>query len=317
MSDSLKVGLIQMAPVWLNKSATIEKMSTSIDEAASKDCGLVVFSEALLPGYPFWVEHTNGARFESDMQKEYFELYYKNAVDIENGDLEIFCKQAAEHGIGLYIGCIEKPRERGRSLYCSLVYINSEGSIGSVHRKLVPTYEERLVWSPGDGHGLQVHQIGDFSIGALNCWENWITGARMSLYGQGEDVHISVWPGNLHNVEQIVPFIGKELRGYSIGVCGLFRKEDVPENYAGSERIKDAAKVIAAGGTCVAGPDGKWILEPQLNSEGLFVIDLNADKIIRERHNFDPAGHYSRPDVLKLYVNRERQSSVSDESFST
>ncbi len=317
MNKRLKIGLVQMAPVWLNKQATIAKMSEYINEAADESCGLVVFSEALLPGYPFWIEHTDGARFESDIQKQYFERYYNNAVDIEHGDLDVFCKQARKRRINLYIGCIEKPKDRGRSLYCSLVFINSEGIIQSVHRKLVPTYEERLVWSPGDGHGLQVHDIGEFSVGALNCWENWITGARMSLYGQGEDVHISVWPGNLHNVEMIVPFIGKELRGYSIGVCGVFRNEDVPEEFPESSKIKSAGPVIAAGGTCMAGPDGKWVLPPQVNTEGLFIVDLDADEIIRERHNFDPAGHYSRPDVLKLHVNRDRQSSVSDDSFST
>jgi len=309
----LKVGLVQMAPVWLDKVSTVEKMLDYIREAADKGCKLTVFSEALLPGYPYWIEHTDGARFESDLQKAYYQRYYENAVNIDAGELDVFCNLAREKEMSLYLGCIESPRERGRSLYCALVYISSAGKIESVHRKLVPTYEERLVWAFGDGNGLQTHAVGDFRIGGLNCWENWITGARMSLYGQGEDIHISVWPGNLHNVEQIVPFIGKELRGYSIGVCGIFRKSDIPASLDGDRLFNVESEYIAAGGTCIAGPDGKWVPPPRMNEEGLFTADLDPGFVIRERHNFDPAGHYSRPDVLKLYVNRSRQSTTSDE----
>ncbi|MEJ2003988.1 MAG: carbon-nitrogen hydrolase family protein [Cyclobacteriaceae bacterium] len=317
MHPPLRAGLVQMAPIWLNKESTISKMLSFIDEAAGDGCKITAFSEALLPGYPFWIEHTDGAKFESDLQKEYFRIYYANAVDINAGDLDVFREKAREHSMGLYLGCIEKPADRGRSLYCSLVYISDRGLIESVHRKLVPTYEERLVWSPGDGHGLKVHDLHGFRVGGLNCWENWMPGARMALYGQGEDVHLSVWPGNEHNVEQIVPFIGKELRGYAIGVCGLFRKEDIPDELPESQRIKDASIANAKGGTCCAGPDGQWLLPPQTGTEGLFTVELSLENIIRERHNFDPAGHYSRPDVLKLHVDRGRQSSLSDDSFST
>jgi nitrilase len=314
MKQYLQVGLVQMAPVLLDKQGTMEKMLHFIEKAGKNECRLVVFSEALLPGYPFWIEHTDGARFESDLQKEYYQLYYHNAVDIDNGDLQPFCDKAIEYNMAMYIGCIEKPKERGRSLYCSLVYISEFGKVVSVHRKLVPTYEERLFWSPGDGHGLQVHALDDFRVGGLNCWENWMVGARMALYSQGEDVHISVWPGNVHNVEQLVPFIGKELRGYSIGVCGIFRQEDIPADIPAADKLKAVIDPLALGGTCVAGPDGNWVLPPQ-KDEGLFTVQLDLSHIVRERHNFDPAGHYSRPDVLRINVNRERQSSV--EPFST
>jgi nitrilase len=314
MKQYLQVGLVQMAPVLLDKQGTMEKMLHFIEKAGKNECRLVVFSEALLPGYPFWIEHTDGARFESDLQKEFYQRYYNNAVDIDNGDLQPFCDKAIEYNMAMYIGCIEKPKERGRSLYCSLVYISEFGKVVSVHRKLVPTYEERLFWSPGDGHGLQVHALDDFRVGGLNCWENWMVGARMALYSRGEDVHISVWPGNVHNVEQLVPFVGKELRGYSIGVCGIFRREDIPPEIPAAEKLKAVIDSLALGGTCVAGPDGNWVLPPQENEE-LFTVQLDQNHIVRERHNFDPAGHYSRPDVVRINVNRERQSSV--EPFST
>jgi hypothetical protein len=94
------------------------------------------------------------------------------------------------------MGCIERAADRGgHSIYASLIYIDPNGTIRSVHRKLMPTYEERLTWSPGDGHGLRVHSIGPFTLGGLNCWENWMPLARAALYGQGEDLHVAIWPG--------------------------------------------------------------------------------------------------------------------------
>ncbi|MCA6074076.1 carbon-nitrogen hydrolase family protein [Fulvivirga sedimenti] len=318
MTESLRTGLAQLAPVLLNKHATTEKMLTFCDRAGRESCDLLIFSEALLPGYPFWIEHTDGARFESDLQKEFFLKYYENAVDIPAGDLTSFCEIAKKYHMAIYLGCIEKPVERGMSLYCSLVYINQHGEIDSVHRKLVPTYEERLFWSPGDGNGLQTHKLKEFRVGGLNCWENWMPSARMALYGQGEEIHISVWPGSQRNTEQIVPFIAREGRCYSVGVGGIFRKADITSDIPASEQFRSSAgPVIANGGTCVAGPDGKWLLPPQTDIEDLFIVDLSRDEIIKERLNFDPAGHYSRPDVLELRVNKTRQTPLSDDLFST
>ena len=181
---SLTVALAQMIPAWLDRQGTLEKIFGQIREAAGQGAGLVVFGEALLPGYPFWPELTDGARFEDSVQKDLFAHYAANAVDIQAGDLAELCRLAGELKIAVYLGCIERSAERGGfSLYACLVYITPEGEIASAHRKLVPTYEERLVWSPGDGHGLRVHDLGEFRVGGLNCWENWMPLPRAALYG--------------------------------------------------------------------------------------------------------------------------------------
>jgi len=309
---TLKVALAQMAPVWLDREATLNKITTQIDQAAGQGAELIVFGEALLPGYPFWPDLLDGSRFESDVQKDLFAHYASQSVDMEAGHLQPLCRQAAEQGIAVYLGTIESSSERGGlSLYATLVYIDSKGRIGSTHRKLMPTYEERLVWSSGDGHGLRVHDLGEFRVGGLNCWENWMPLPRAALYGQGENLHVAVWPGSRRNTEDITRFIARESRSFVISVSGMMHADWISADIPHSEAIRSAANGwLADGGSCLAGPDGKWIIEPQVGEEGIFYADLEFEQVARERQNFDPAGHYSRPDVTRLKVNRKRQKTV-------
>lgn len=311
----LNVALVQMTPAWLNRKVTLEKMCDRLDSAASNGAQLAVFGEALLPGYPFWPDLTGGARFEDERQKELFAHYADNAVDVEAGGLEPLCSLARQHGVAVYAGLIERSRERGGfSLYACLAYIDAEGRVGSTHRKLMPTYEERLVWSPGDGNGLRVHRLGDFTVGGLNCWENWMPLPRAALYGQGENLHVAVWPGSRRNTEDITRFIAKESRSFVVSVSGMLHADDIPDSVPHVDAIRAEAKGwLADGGSCVAGPDGAWLLEPQVETEGTWHVELDIGQVARERQNFDPAGHYSRPDVTRLHVDRQRQKTVEFE----
>jgi len=314
-SDIIKVGLAQISPVWLDKTATLDKVCAYINDAGSQNADLVAFGEALLPGYPFWVELTGGAKFNDNQQKQLFAHYAKNAIDIDAGDLERVRQSAKTHKVAVYLGCIERPQDRtGMSLYCSLVYIDRNGAVKSVHRKLMPTYEERLVWSPGDGHGLQTHALGGFKVGGLNCWENWMPLARAALYGQAENLHVAIWPGSERNTRDITPFLAKEGRSYSMAVSGLMPVADIPTSFPAYELLMSTVgdrKFLANGGSCLCGPNGDWVIEPQLDKEGLFCAEIDLARVREERQNFDAAGHYSRPDVTLLKVNRERQSTVT------
>lgn len=309
-NNFLKVALAQISPVWLNKEKTLEKVTLSIIEASKQNCELIVFGEGLVAGYPFWIALTNGAEWNSSLQKELHAHYIRNSIQVEKGELNMICKLAKENNIAIYLGIIERAVNRGgHSLYCSLVYINQLGEIKSVHRKLQPTYDERLTWSSGDGHGLQVHPLKNFTVGGLNCWENWMPLARTALYGLGEDLHIAVWPGSEHNTRDITRFIALESRSYVVSVSCFMRREDFPEDtpYL-AEILQNAPTLLANGGSCVASPDGNWIVEPVVNKEELIVATLDFNKVLEERQNFDCVGHYSRPDVTKLTINRERQS---------
>lgn len=306
----LKVALAQISPVWLNKEKTLVKIEKSISDAIEQKCELVVFGEALLPGYPFWTSLTNATEWNSKVQKEIHAHYIRNSIQIEAGELDSICKLAKKGKIAVYLGIIERAKNRGgHSLYCSLVYINQLGEIKSVHRKLQPTYDERLTWSPGDGNGLQVHPLKQFTVGGLNCWENWMPLPRTALYAMGEDLHVAVWPGADHNTQDITRFIAKESRSYVISVGALMTTKDFPKDTPHLDKILEKApKILENGGSCIAGPDGEWIVSPVINKEGLIISTLDFNRVLEERQNFDVVGHYSRPDVTQLSVNRQRQS---------
>ncbi len=311
-SDNLTIAIAQIGPVWLNRAETLTKIISYVEQAGAQECQLITFGEALLPGYPFWIERTNGAQFNSPVQKDLYAHYMDQAVQIEAGHLDELCQVADDCHITVYLGTIERAADRGgHSLYCTLVYIDSSGTIQSTHRKLQPTYEERLTWSPGDGHGLRTHPLSKFTVGGLNCWENWMPLPRAAMYAQGEDLHVAVWPGSIHNTQDITPFIAKEARSYVISASSLMRKTDFPADTPHLDLIlANSDEWLANGGSCIAGPDGEWVVAPVTEEERLIVATLDHQRVRAERQNFDPVGHYSRPDVTQLTINRTRQSTL-------
>ena len=305
----MKVGVAQIAPRFLDRDATLEKVVARVEEAGRTGSSLVVFPEALVPGYPVWLDRSGGARFDDPAQKELHSLYLDQAVDLDAGHLDAVRSAAARHGLFVVLGIIERPRDRGgHSLYCSCVSIDTSGSVVSVHRKLMPTYEERLCWSPGDGAGLVTHEVGPFRVGALNCWENWLPLARAALHAQGEDLHLALWPGCRRNTEDITRFIAFEGRSWVVSASGLLRASDLPASLPHRDRIvRSEDELILDGGSAVAAPTGEWLVPPMVGEEALLTVDLDPARVREERQSLDISGHYARPDVLRLLVDRSRQ----------
>ncbi|MHC5003063.1 MAG: carbon-nitrogen hydrolase family protein [Planctomycetota bacterium] len=311
-SSTFRIAVAQIAPVFLDREATLAKIVARIAEAADRGCAMVCFGETIVPGYPVWLDRTGGARFDDPAQKRLFAHYLEQAVVPEEGHLEPVCAAAARGGIAVVLGIAERAADRGgHSIYCSRLFIDAEGAIASVHRKLMPTYEERLVWGAGDGAGLVTHPVGPFRVGALNCWENWMPLARAALYAAGESLHVALWPGARRNTGPTTRFLASEGRSYAVSVSGLLRARDVPADVPMRDRIVRADdELLLDGGSAVAGPDGRWLIEPVVGEEALLVAELDPVRVREERQNFDAAGHYARPDVLHLTVDRRRQTTV-------
>lgn len=307
----MKVAVAQIAPVFLDRGKTVEKIVARIAEAAAQGGELVVFGETILPAYPVWLCRTDGAKFDDPVQKRFHEIYLDAAVDIAEGHLDAVCDAAREHEIAVIVGVSERGSDRGGyTIYCSRVFIDGSGEILSVHRKLMPTHEERLSWGIGDGVGLVTHSVGAFTVGALNCWENWMPLARAALYAEGEDLHVMLWPGCLRLTHDITRFVAKESRSFVISVSGLIREQDLPTDLPQRDLIAAKGETLYDGGSCIASPTGEWIVEPVVGREELIVAELDPAIVKQERQNFDAMGHYCRPDVLRLTVDRRSQRSV-------
>lgn len=307
MNRKINVAIAQIAPVLLDRARTTEKVIASIRAAADKNCDLVTFGETLLPAYPFWLARTDAARFEAPDQKEIHAHYLEQAVSIADGDLLPICDAARDAGIFVVLGIAERG---GHTIYCTRVCIDANGAILSTHRKLMPTYEERLSWGIGDAAGLVTHPLRSFTLSALNCWENWIPLARAALYEQGTNLHVMLWPGCLRLTKDITRFVAKEARAYVISASAIIRPQDVPADIPHRAAMVAGLKndeCIYDGGACIAGPDGEWLVEPIAGTETLITAEIDLRRVYEERQNFDPAGHYSRPDVLELKVNRGRR----------
>jgi len=302
----MRVAAIQAAPVFLDSQKTTDKILSLMADAAAGGAELCAFGETFLSGYPFWLSSTGGAQFDNPEQKAAYAAYVRASVSVDGPELAAIAAAANEHGMFAYLGFIERSTS-GTSVYASLAAINPDDGIVSVHRKLRPTYEERLVWAAGDGAGLQVHDWRGFRVGGLNCWENWMPLARYSLYAQGEQLHIAAWPGSPGITRDITRFVAREGRVYCVSVGGVLTANDIPDSFPLKEAALQEGSSYLSGGSMVVAPDGEVLAGPVADEETIVYADLDMNLVLEERQNFDPAGHYGRPDVFRVMVNRSRQ----------
>lgn len=173
----MRVASAQPVPVYLDREATLEKVSKVVSDAGNENAELLAFPETFVPGYPSWADYTHASYFDHPDQKKAWARYLDQSVDIAAGHLDGVTRTVAETGVFTYVGVAERAPSGG-SVYASLVAIHPSNGIVSVHRKLKPTYGERLMWADGDGAGLVAHGWGGTIVSGLNCWENWMPGAN-------------------------------------------------------------------------------------------------------------------------------------------
>jgi nitrilase len=316
----MRIAAAQAHPAWGRPGPGAERVAGWIGRAGAEGVDLLAFGETHLGGYPFWLSMTHGARFDDAGQKRAYAAYLDAAVEIDGPEMALVREAVADHRVFTYLGVAERGAAAARgSVYATLVAIDPIRGVVGAHRKVQPTYEERLAWAAGDGHGLRVHTVtgrdGEaLRVGGLNCWENWLPQARLALYAGGEDIHVSVWPGAVRNTIDITRFIALEGRVFSLAAGSLLSRGDIPADFPLADQLPDGA--WADGGSAIAAPDGRWLREPVSGAEGLVIADVDAARVREERQNFDPTGHYGRPDIFELHVDRRRLATVrfDDES---
>ena len=305
----MRVSAVQRAPDYLDRSATLEIVVETIREAADQGSELVAFPEAFVPGYPVWADWTHASYFEHPQQQAAFAQYLDGAVDVARGDLDPVVAACRQAGVFAYLGVAERSTSGG-SIHCSLVAIDPERGVVSVHRKLKPTFGERLLWADGDGHGLVAHRFRDVTVSGLNCWENWMPLARTAMYAQGTQVHVAAWPGSPGASHDVSRFIAREGRVFVVSSGAILHAEHIPERFALRDALLAEGDTFSSGGAIIVGPDGTVLAQAEPDVDVVLTADLDLALVREQRHNFDPAGHYSRPDVFDLRIDRRRSTTA-------
>jgi nitrilase len=296
------VAAVQSTPVLLDRDATIERLTISIKEAAAAGAQLVVFPEAIVPGYPDWVW-----RVPAFSDLDWYERLHDQAVDIPGPVTEVLGAAAREATAWVAVGVTE--RVRSGTLYNTLLYLDPNGAVAGTHRKLMPTGGERSVWGQGDG-SLPVVDTGFGRVGGLLCWENLMPLARAALYQQGVDIYLAPTWDNSDSWLSTLRHIAREGRVFVIGTNTCLHARDVPRSLPDADRLYAGAgdDWPSRGNTVIVGPDGGILAGPITEQPGMLVATLDLGLLTAARREFDPIGHYARSDVFQLTVHPQPRS---------
>jgi nitrilase len=307
----MKVCVVQEPPVYLDLEKTMERAIALIARAAGDGAGLVVFPEAWFPGYPTFVWRLAPGAGMGKTDELYARLQ-DNAIDRINGGLAPLQEAAREHGVVLVLGYHELDSGlSGSTLFNSCAIIDADGSVANNHRKLMPTNPERMVWGFGDASGLNVVETAAGRIGALICWENYMPLARFALYAQGIDILVAPTWDSGETWLATMQHIAREGGCWVIGCATSFEASDVPTDIPfHDELFPNKDEWINSGDAVVYKPFGGLAAGPMHREKGLLIAEIDPGAARASRRKFDVSGHYARPDIFTLSVNREPQSPV-------
>jgi predicted amidohydrolase len=292
---TVRVAAVQAAPFLLDLDRTLARTAALVAEAAAAGARLVVFPETWLPGYPAWLDCCRDvAVWDHEPMKQVHRRLRENAVDVPGPVTQRLGELAARHGVVLSISVHE--RERG-TLYNTLLTIDADGALVNVHRKLMPTFSERLVWGRGMGGGLRVTETDVGRIGGLICWEHWMPPARQVLHDGGEQIHVAAWP----QVKEMNLIASRhhafEGRTFVIACGAILRRDALPPEL---ECIEGTPELVLRGGSAIIGPDGALLAGPVHDEEMILYADLDLGRIDEESLTLDASGHYARPDLFEV-----------------
>jgi len=301
--SQFKLAAVQAAPVYFDREASTEKACRLIQDAGEKKVTLAAFGECWLPGYPFYAWGSRAA------VKAVASEYLANAVDIPSPITEKLCDAARQANIDVVIGIAERDARSRGTVYCTLLFIGNDGAILGRHRKLKPTHRERTVWGEGDGSSLVVYERPYGRISGLNCWEHNMALPGYALMELGTQIHIAAWPGtDASRHSYLSRAFASQAAAYVIDVGALLAPEHVTgvARKVADEQSDEVTEIVTRGypgESFIIDPRGEIIAGPA-EGEQILVADGSEEQIFAAKAYCDVTGHYSRPDVFQLHVNR-------------
>jgi len=306
-----RVAVVQHPPVALNRQKTLARGVELLDEAAAGGAKLVSFPETWVPGYPEWVWRLRpGADYglSGDIHKRLLE----SSVDLKAGQLKPIQVAARRLKLTVSIGIHERDGEFSRgTLYNSVVLVGPDGEILNRHRKLMPTNPERMVWGAGDATGLRVSDTPSGRVGSLICWENYMPLARFAIFAQGCEIYIAPTWDEGGTWLSTMRHIALEGRCWVLGNGSSMRGKDIPTDFPDRKRLfPDLEAWFNPGDSVIVDPGGTVVAGPLHEKHGILYADCDPARAAAAKRTLDVAGHYGRPDIFRLEVNREVRAPV-------
>lgn len=295
------IALVQAEPVMFDKGACVKKVVEGIREAGKNGAELIVFPELFISGYPYGMTFgfTIGKRTEEGRKDWY--RYYDSSMVVPGEETEEIGRAVKEVGAYVSIGISERDAVTS-TLYNSNIIFSPDGKLAAVHRKLKPTGTERLVWGDGNRNYFPVADTPWGPAGALICWESYMPLARVALYEKGITLYIAPNTNSHEGWHSTIKHIAMEGRCYFINSNMIITKKNYPKDLNCPEELEKLPEIPMPGGSCVVDPYGNYATEPVWNREEIIYARLDMEKVPASRMEFDPCGHYARPDVLELKV---------------
>jgi len=316
----VEIAIIQKAPIFLNLNESVALAVDLISDCASRGVSIIAFPETWLPGYPVWLDVAPGAGlWDHEGARSLFRTLFEQSVQLPGAALNRIGEAARAHGVYVVMGAHER---LGGTLYNSIFYFEPHNGEPAVHRKLMPTYTERLIWGRGDGSTLTTVETPHGILGGLICWEHWMPLARAAMHALKETIHVAQWPA-VREMNQVASrhyafeggcFVlaagcclsrGQVLAGFDSLVVSEPAARHLLEEMPGAD-----TDLLRDGGSAVIGPDGNYLAGPVYASEETLFATLDLAKINEARLLLDSDGHYARPDVFQLDVNTTPQRNV-------
>ncbi len=304
---TVRVGVVQATTPILRLNDTIDKAVALIKQAAEGGAQLILFPEAFVGGYPWGL--TMGTRVGGRTQagRDTWARYWQGCLSLPSPAAERLAQAAREVEAYVVMGAVEKSA-RGGTLYCTVLYFGPDGTLLGKHRKLKPTAAERLIWGEGEGSTLTVIDTPFGRVGGLICWEHYMPLARAAMLAQGIDIWVAPTMDERDVWQCTIRHLAKEGRCFVLSAVQYLTRDMYPEDLPCRDELDGLDPLLCDGGSAIVGPLGDYLVQPLRGKEGILSADLPLDDLAKSRFDFDPIGHYARPDVFELHVDEREKT---------